>query len=55
MREVDARRCLGDRRIRLHVLVPYGTWIGVGALRVLRLKFDDDAVDLMAGYESYRQ
>jgi hypothetical protein len=35
--EVQARRLLGDRRIRLHVLAPYGSWTGRGTLRVLRM------------------
>ncbi len=67
--EVQARRALRGRRIRLRVLAPYGRWIGCGALRVLRLKIDepgalrpdqDDAgqddreVELTVGYESYQ-
>lgn len=53
--EVQARRALGDRRIRLHVLAPYGSWIGYGVLRVLRMKVNDEKeVELIAGYESYR-
>jgi hypothetical protein len=64
--EVQARRVLGDRRIRLQVLVPHGPWIGRGTLRVLRVKMnaapqaqaDDSAqgdaeVELIVGYESY--
>ncbi|HET6275432.1 MAG TPA: hypothetical protein VFE16_05785 [Candidatus Cybelea sp.] len=53
--EVQARRALGDRRIRLHVLAPYGALVGYGSLRVLRMKIDDDrSADLIVGYESYR-
>ncbi|MGA8574703.1 MAG: hypothetical protein WB609_03315 [Candidatus Cybelea sp.] len=53
--EVQARRALGDRPIRLQVLAPYGTWIGHGVLRVLRLKINDDrSADVTVGYESYR-
>ena len=55
LREVEARRRLGNRRIRLQMLVPYGEWLGGGALRVLRMKTHDDAVDLIVGYEWYRQ
>lgn len=56
VREVEARRALRKRRIRLHVLAPHGAWMGCGALRVLRLKIgDDQTVDLTVGYESYRQ
>ena len=54
LREVEARRRLGNRRIRFHMLVPYGEWFGSGALRVLRVKMHEDAVDLTVGYESYR-
>lgn len=53
--EVQARRALGDRRIRLQVLAPYGAFVGYGTLRVLRMKTDDDrCADLIVGYESYR-
>ncbi len=68
--EVQARRALRGRRIRLRVLAPYGGWLGCGALRVLRLKIvepvgalrpdQDDAgqadreVELTVGYESYQ-
>jgi hypothetical protein len=63
--EVQARRVLGDRRIRLQVLVPHGSWIGRGTLRVLRLRVnesfdsaagsaaDDMVVEMIVGYESY--
>ncbi|HEY6325891.1 MAG TPA: hypothetical protein VIW73_05160 [Candidatus Cybelea sp.] len=55
MPEVQARRVLANRPIRLHTLVPYGAWIGCGALRVLRLKIEEDgSADLVVGYESYR-
>jgi hypothetical protein len=53
--EVQARRLLRDRRIRLHVLAPYGGWTGCGTLRVLRLKMNEDqSADLTVGYESYQ-
>ncbi len=34
--EVRARLALGNRPLHLHVLAPLGSWIGCGALRVLR-------------------
>ncbi|HZV77299.1 MAG TPA: hypothetical protein VFF63_06060 [Candidatus Babeliales bacterium] len=61
--EVQARRVLRGRSIRLRVLAPYGSWIGCGRLRVLRLILQqghdsgvagDGAVELTVGYESYR-
>ena len=56
MPEVDARRALREHRLRLSVLAPYGAWIGCGALRVLRLKMnDDESATLTVGYESYRR
>ncbi|MBV8344512.1 MAG: hypothetical protein JO190_05900 [Candidatus Eremiobacteraeota bacterium] len=55
MPEVYARRALAGRPIRLQTLVPYGSWIGCGALRVLRVKIEEDgSADVTAGYESYR-
>jgi len=52
--EVQARRALRDRRIRLQVLAPYGSSTGCGTLRVLRLKMNEDkSVELTVGYESY--
>jgi hypothetical protein len=54
--EVQARRALRERRIRLQMLVPPGTWFGCGRLRVLRVKmnepFDKD-VEMTVGYEAY--
>ncbi len=53
--EVRARLALGNRPLQLHVLAPFGSWIGCGALRVLRLKVNEDrSCDLTVGYESYQ-
>lgn len=53
--EVQARRALRNHALRLHVLAPHGAWLGCGALRVLRLRVNEDrSADLVAGYESYR-
>ncbi len=59
--EVQARLALRDRRIRLQVLAPLGSWIGCGKLRVLRVKAhesvdagDEREVELTVGYESYQ-
>jgi hypothetical protein len=56
--EVEARRALADRRIRLEVLAPFGSWFGCGTLRVLRSTLrqnenGDPEVDLLVGYEAY--
>ncbi len=53
---VRARRALEGRTLHLRVLAPYGAWAGRGALRLLRLKMDDDeSADLTIGYESYER
>ena len=55
MPEVRARLALETQRLRMRVLVPFGSWIGCGTLRVLRLKINDDrSADIVAGYDSYR-
>jgi hypothetical protein len=59
--EVEARRALRGRRIRLQMVAPVGSWIGCGKLRVLRFcvrPAQDDAgelAELAVGYEAYRQ
>jgi hypothetical protein len=54
--EVDARRALRDRALRLSLLAPGGSWVGCGALRVLRLRMNaDESLELTAGYESYER
>ena len=60
MPEVEARRALGDRRIHLKVLVPYGASAGRGVLRVLRMTLQpaqhdmaDAQVEMIVGYEAY--
>jgi hypothetical protein len=56
MPEVEARRALRGRRLRICLLAPHGAWLGCGALRVLRLKcHSDDSADLTVGYESYER
>ena len=54
-RELDARQALRGRKLRFLLLAPYGNWLGCGALRVLRLKTDDESAELLAGYESYER
>jgi hypothetical protein len=55
MPEVQARAALAGRRLRLSVLAPVGSWLGVGSLRVLRATERDDEIDLVCGYESYER
>lgn len=52
--EVQARQALRAERLSLHVLAPPGAWIGCGALRVLRVRRDDEgSTEITAGYDSY--
>lgn len=59
MRDVEARYSLRGRLLRYTVLRPVGTWMGSGALRVLRVREvpnveTGDVVDVVLGYEAYR-
>jgi hypothetical protein len=51
--EVEARRMLRGRALRLQVVAPYGRWAGRGTLRVMRARMAADVVELSAGYEAY--
>lgn len=59
--EVEARRALRGRRIRMQMLAPIGQWIGCGKLRVLRLTLrqpqgdSEEIAEMAVGYEAYRQ
>jgi hypothetical protein len=54
--DVEARRALGDRSIRYNMQAPLGAWLGVGRLRVLRVKPSGaDGVEIDLGYESYER
>ena len=53
--EVRARLALETHKLRMQVLVPFGSWIGSGTLRVLRLKINEDrSGDLVVGYDAYQ-
>jgi hypothetical protein len=59
--EVEARRALRGRRIRVQMVAPIGPWIGCGTLRVLRLTVQqaqdetEETAEIAVGYEAYRQ
>ncbi len=55
--EVEARRLLGDRRMRMVMVAPIGAWYGRGRLRVLRIRERDggEVLELFAGYDSYER
>ncbi len=51
----EARAAFGDARIALRMLVPPWPALGVGHLRVLRVRERDDALEVMAGYDTYER
>lgn len=51
--ETIARRALGRRLAAFSVLAPLGAYAGRGTLRVLRVRSEGEAVDLVCGYDSY--
>jgi hypothetical protein len=55
--DVEARFALRGRSLRYVVLAPYGTWLGRGRLRVLRMRSlesaEGEAIELILGYDSY--
>jgi hypothetical protein len=57
--EVLARRELAGRALRLHVLRPPYPALGVGILRILRIREDavdtSPALELTVGYERYER
>jgi hypothetical protein len=53
MPEVGARRRLRGRVGAFSVLAPVGSFAGKGTLRVLRVRGDEERVELTCGYESY--
>lgn len=57
MPEVDARRVLSGRALSFRLLAPVSPSLGVGRLRVLRVKphADDARIELVCGYESYER
>jgi hypothetical protein len=52
---VDARAMLGDRAMRLRVLLPPYPALGCGVLRALRISETNEFVEIVAGYESYER
>ncbi|MGH7755563.1 MAG: hypothetical protein ACREM8_04670 [Vulcanimicrobiaceae bacterium] len=53
--EVEVRRRLGDRPLRLQLVAPPYPAIGCGELRALRIVEREGIVELAAGYERYRR
>lgn len=53
--EQRARALLAGRPLRLKLLLPPYRALGVGVLRVLRIRDDGDCAEMTAGYERYER
>jgi len=53
--EVEARAQLADRKLALRLLLPPYPAIGLGELRVLRVKERADVTELLCSYEGYER
>jgi hypothetical protein len=53
--EVEARALLGDRSVSLRLLLPPYPALGLGKLRVLRVKERGDSTELLCSYEGYER
>ncbi len=53
--EVAARAALADRSLVLRVLAPPYPALGVGTLRVLRVREQGASSEIVAGYERYER
>ncbi len=53
--EADVRARLHDRRLTFQLLRPPYPALGVGALRVLRVRETTAATEIVAGYEAYER
>lgn len=55
MPEVEARAALAGRAIALRMLLPPYPAIGLGRLRVVRVKERGDFTELLCSYEGYER
>jgi hypothetical protein len=53
--EQRARALLAGRTLRLKLLLPPYRALGVGMLRVLRIRDDGECTEMTAGYERYER
>jgi hypothetical protein len=53
--EVEARALLAGRAISLRLLLPPYPALGLGRLRVLRVKERADSTELLCSYEGYER
>jgi hypothetical protein len=50
---VEARAMLGNRAMRLRLLLPPYPALGCGVLRALRVSEHNEVIEIVAGYEAY--
>jgi hypothetical protein len=55
LREVEARGLLRERRTRLSILRPPYAALGLGVLRVLRVREGACETEIVAGYDGYER
>lgn len=53
--EVEARAQLANRNVALRLLLPPYPAVGLGKLRVLRVKERGDVTELLCSYEGYER
>ena len=53
--EVDARNAFAGRKVTLRMLLPPYPALGLGRLRVLRVKERDGSTELHCSYEGYER
>ena len=53
--EVEARALLSGHALRLIVLRPPFAAVGLGTLRVLRVRDQGDRTEIVAGYDGYER
>ncbi len=53
--EVEARRALAGRPLRLLLIAPPYRAVGVGVLRALRIAERDGVTEIAAGYDRYER
>ena len=53
--EVEARTALAGHMVRERILVPPYPALGIGRLRVLRVRDSGEVTEMLCGYEGYER
>lgn len=53
--EVEARRALAGQTVRERLLLPPYPALGIGRLRVLRIRDAGEVTEMLCGYEGYER